>query len=69
MPANARYKGNPDAFTSARAAAILGTTKRTLHNWVRSGRIPKPDVNAANGYYRWTLSDIEVVRALLKEEK
>ena len=69
MSVDARRKSYPDYLTTARAAAVLGTTKRTLHNWVSSGRIPKPSVNPANGYYCWTLSDIEVVRALLKEEK
>ncbi len=56
-------------LNSARVAKILGTTKRTLHNWIHSGRIPAPDVNPDNGYYRWTLGDVEAIRLILQEKK
>jgi len=55
-------------LTSARAARILGITKRTLHNWIKAGKIPAPEANPANGYLQWTMSDVEVVRRVLTEE-
>lgn len=57
-----------DHLTSARVANILGLSKRTLHNWVKSGRIPRPEVDTRNGYYMWTLGDVEAIRQMLKEE-
>jgi DNA-binding transcriptional MerR regulator len=57
-----------DYLTSARVARILGITKRTLHNWIKAGKIPAPEVNPANGYLQWTMADVAVVRAVLMEE-
>jgi len=55
-------------LTTARVARILGITKRTLHNWIKAGKVPGPEVNPENGYLQWTMSDIEVVRNVLMEE-
>jgi predicted site-specific integrase-resolvase len=55
-------------LTSARVARILGITKRTLHNWIKVGKIPAPDANPNNGYLQWTMTDVEVVRNVLTEE-
>jgi DNA-binding transcriptional MerR regulator len=57
-----------DYFTSARVARILGITKRTLLNWVKSGKIPTPEVNPKNGYLLWTIADVEAVRNARMEE-
>jgi predicted site-specific integrase-resolvase len=57
-----------DILTSARVARILGITKRTLHNWIKAGKIPGPDVNPDNGYLQWTMTDVEVARNVLTEE-
>jgi len=58
----------PIYLTSARVARILGITKRTLHNWIKAGKIPAPEANPGNGYLQWTISDVEVVRNVLMEE-
>jgi DNA-binding transcriptional MerR regulator len=55
-------------LNTARVARILGITKRTLHNWIKSGKVPGPEVNPANGYLQWTMADVEVVRHALTEE-
>ena len=55
-------------ITSGRVARILGITKRTLHNWVKAGRIPGPEVNPDNGYLQWTLADVDTVRHVLTED-
>jgi len=55
-------------LTSARVARILGITKRTLHNWIKAGKIPAPEVNPENGYLQWTMGDVETVRNVLMEE-
>lgn len=61
---------NPDtsALTSEQVATILGVTKRTLKNWLRSGKIPEPRRNPRNNYRLWTLTDVEVIRHILREE-
>ena len=56
-------------FNSGRAARILGISKRTLHNWIKAGKIPPPEINPMNGYLQWTMSDVAVVRNVLMEEK
>jgi DNA-binding transcriptional MerR regulator len=47
---------------------MLGITKRTLHNWVKAGRITPPEINPDNGYLQWTMSDVDTVRHVLTEE-
>jgi excisionase family DNA binding protein len=58
---------SPEYLTTARVARILGITKRTLHNWIKSGKVPGPEANPGNGYLQWTMSDVEVVRNVLME--
>ena len=55
-------------LTSAQVATMLGLSKRNLHYWVKRGKVPKPEVNPANGYYRWTAGDVEAIRNILREE-
>ncbi len=55
-------------LTSAQVAAAIGVSKRTLHNWIKSGKIVVPETNPDNGYYRWRLADVEAVRSRLREE-
>ena len=63
-----RAANEPEFLTTARVARILGITKRTLHNWIKAGKVPAPDANPDNGYLQWTMSDVEVVRNTLMEE-
>jgi DNA-binding transcriptional MerR regulator len=64
-----RHAGKvPEFLTTARVARILGVTKRTLHNWIKAGKVPAPEANPDNGYLQWTMSDVEVARNTLMEE-
>lgn len=63
-----RVVNRSNYITSARVARMLGITKRTLHNWVKAGRIPPPEVNPENGYLQWTMADVETVRNVLTED-
>ncbi len=56
-------------LTSAQVAKALGISKRTLHNRIKAGKIPEPDVNPANHYYRWTLADLAAVQISLHEDQ
>ena len=56
-------------LTSVRVAGILGISKRTLHNWVKNGKIPPPEVDPSNGYYLWKMGDVDAIRNILLEEK
>jgi DNA-binding transcriptional MerR regulator len=58
----------PQVLTTARVARILGITKRTLHNWIKAGKVPGPEANPENGYLQWTMADVEVARRALMEE-
>lgn len=58
-----------EILTTARAARILGVSKRTLHNWIKAGKVPPPESNPENGYLQWTMSDVAVIRNVLREEK
>ena len=64
-----RLVASQEYLTSARIARILGITKRTLHNWIKAGKIPAPEANPENGYLEWTMTDVEVIRNLLTEER
>ena len=52
---------------TAQVALMLGTTKRTLSNWVKAGKVPAPLIDPKTGYMKWTLSDVEVARSILRE--
>ncbi len=67
MPAHIRL--DYQLLTSAKVAVMLGISKRTLHNWVKAGKIPPPEVDPSNGYYRWKLSDLDSIRNILLEER
>jgi len=55
-------------MTSQEVADVLGITKRTLMNWLRSQRIPEPERNPANRYRRWTAQDVERIRQSIAEK-
>jgi len=56
-------------LTTGQVAEVLGVTKKTLKNWLKSSLIPEPLRNPANQYRRWTLQDIESVRRILSHRK
>lgn len=52
-------------YSSGDVAAILGVDRRTVTNWIRTGRIPEPGRDRRNGYYRWSPADVEAARTAL----
>jgi DNA-binding transcriptional MerR regulator len=52
---------------SQEVADILGITKRTLMNWLRTQKIPEPERNQATRYRRWTALDVERIRQIIAE--
>ncbi len=56
----------PQHLTSTEVADLLGVTKRTLFNWLKAGKIPQPQ-RRPNGYFQWTLEDVQLLRSLLEE--
>jgi DNA-binding transcriptional MerR regulator len=52
---------------SQEVADVLGITKRTLMNWLRSEKIPEPERNQANRYRRWTAQDVQRIRQIIAE--
>ena len=56
----------PQYLTSTEVADLLGVTKRTLFNWLKAGKIPQPQ-RRPNGYFRWTLEDVQLLRSLQEE--
>lgn len=53
---------------SQEVADVLGITKRTLMNWLRTNRIQEPERNQANRYRRWTTQDVERIRQTIAEK-
>jgi excisionase family DNA binding protein len=45
---------NTDLLSSQEAAALLGTTKRTINRWADSGRLPYHSKHPGNGAYLFT---------------
>ncbi len=56
-------------LSTGQVAEVLGITKKTLKNWLKSNLIPEPYRNPANDYRRWTLQDIESIRRILSHRK
>jgi DNA-binding transcriptional MerR regulator len=53
-------------YTTTEAAAKIGVSYQTLHNWVNSNLVPAPKmVNVGrNSIYLWTKADVERARKL-----
>ena len=56
-------------LSTGQVAEVLGITKKTLKNWLKSSLIPEPHRNPVNQYRRWTLQDIESIRRILSDRK
>ena len=54
---------------SQEVADVLGISKRTLMNWLRTQRIPEPERNQANRYRLWTTQDVERIRQTIAERQ
>jgi DNA-binding transcriptional MerR regulator len=54
-------------LSTGQVAEILGITKKTLKNWLKSSLIPEPMRNPMNRYRCWTLQDIESIRRIVTE--
>ncbi len=46
------------------AAEILGITTRSLYNWERAGKIPKPRRDPMSNYRLYTREDIEKLKKI-----
>ena len=55
-------------LNSQEVADVLGITKRTLMNWLKTQKIPEPERNQANHYRRWTAQDVERIRQFIAEK-
>jgi len=55
-------------LTSQEVADVLGITKRTLMNWLRTQKIQEPERNQVNRYRRWTAQDVERIRQTIAEK-
>jgi DNA-binding transcriptional MerR regulator len=43
---------------------ILGIYRKTLYNWEKNGRIPKPKRDSISGYRYWTADDLKQLQIL-----
>lgn len=51
----------PQYLKSHQVARMFGVSKRALIKWIETGRIPPPEQDPRNGFYRWTLTDIQLI--------
>jgi DNA-binding transcriptional MerR regulator len=61
-------KPRAEYLKSQEVADVLGITKRTLMNWLRSQKIPEPERNQANRYRLWTPQDVVRIRQIIAEK-
>ncbi|GIW60641.1 MAG: hypothetical protein KatS3mg087_1707 [Patescibacteria group bacterium] len=54
-------------YKTQEVADILGISKKTLLNWLKSGKIPEPKRNSKNNYREWTVDDIALIQNIKKE--
>lgn len=54
-------------LNTSEVATLIGTTKQTILNWLREGRILEPERNPINNYRLWTDQDITRIREMLRE--
>jgi excisionase family DNA binding protein len=49
-------------YTTHEVANIVGVTKKTLLNWLKSNKIPEPVRDEKNNYRIWTAKDIAFIQ-------
>ena len=49
-------------YTTQEVANIVGVTKKTLLNWLKSNKIPEPIRDEKNNYRVWTAADIAFIQ-------
>ena len=54
-------------FTTQEVADLVGVTKRTVQNWLKSGFIAEPERNPANRYRLWTEGDVRQIQQRIRE--
>ena len=64
-----RKRERKERLTSTQAAAALGVTRQTLHNWVKAGKVASPDSDVTKGYFRWTPGEVESIRMALNRKE
>jgi len=52
-------------WKTGEVARLINITKRTLQNWLESGKIPQPQKDM-NGYYIWTEMDVHAAQSYLQ---
>ena len=52
------------ALKTGEVAFLINITKRTLQNWLESGKIVAPQ-KSPNGYYMWTENEVREAREYL----
>ena len=53
-------------MSSSEMARLLGVSRATLYNWLRSGRIPQPERNELTRYPEWRPEDVERIREAVR---
>ena len=56
-------------LNTAEVADLIGITKQTILNWIRSGRIVEPERNPVNNYRLWREQDVARIRLMLRERE
>jgi predicted site-specific integrase-resolvase len=56
-------------LTTRQVLEILGISRRTLYDWINSGRIAHPIKDERSGYNMWPIVDIQIAREHLKPQQ
>jgi DNA-binding transcriptional MerR regulator len=57
-------KKKPKRYSASETAEILGVSKKTLFNWEKSGKIPKPKRDPMNNYRYYTKEDLTKLKRI-----
>lgn len=63
------YSARSEALSSAEAARVAGISLRHLKRLLAARKIEEPARCEASGYLRWTLADVETIKASLTYRK
>ncbi len=54
-------------YKTQEVADILGISKKTLLNWLKTQKVPEPSRNEKNSYREWTAEDIAYLQQVKQE--
>jgi MerR HTH family regulatory protein len=65
---NLTTPSNERRYMTSEIASQFGVSKKTILNWLKTGKIPEPARNPVTNYRIWTDTDLAMIRRALDKE-